>query len=125
MRRAPAAQRKHHDTGKVFLLVRASTRAPGQGALRMSVIGAQRSGLWDGAVPAPAGERLDSFWRSLFYFNVYRLFVALLLLMTMAVWGAHLWFGSRDPTLFAVANIVYLVFSVASFVFISARWRFN
>jgi len=91
----------------------------------MSVAGAQRPVLWEGAVPAPTGEHLDSFWRSLFYFNVYRLFVALLLLMTMAIWGAHLWFGSRDPTLFAVANIVYLVFSVASFVLISARWRFN
>jgi two-component system, NtrC family, sensor histidine kinase PilS len=91
----------------------------------MSLAGAQRPALWDADAPAPPGEHLDSFWRSLFYFNAYRLLVALLLLTTMAIWGAHLWFGSRDPTLFVVANVFYLLFSVGSFVLISARRRFN
>jgi len=91
----------------------------------MSLAGAERPVLWDADAPAPSGEHLDSFWRSLFYFNVYRLLVALLLLVTMAIWGAHLWFGSRDPILFVVTNVFYLLFSVGSFVLISARRRFN
>ena len=46
----------------------------------------------------------DAFWRSLFYFNVYRLLAALLLLMSVAVWGTNLWFGSRDLALFVTAT---------------------
>ncbi|HEU0290266.1 MAG TPA: ATP-binding protein [Burkholderiales bacterium] len=91
----------------------------------MSTAGAERSALWEADISTPTGEHVEPFWRSLFYFNVYRLLVALLLLMTMAIWGTNLWFGSRDPTLFVVANVAYLVFSVACFVLISARRRFN
>jgi len=91
----------------------------------MSPAGAERPALWEADATTPTGEHVEPFWRSLFYFNVYRLLVALLLLMTMAIWGTHLWFGSRDSTLFVVANVAYLVFSVACFVLISSRRRFN
>lgn len=91
----------------------------------MSLAGAERQAAWDVDSLAAAGEHPEPFWRSLFYFNVYRLIVALLLLMSVAIWGQSLWFGSRDHTLFVVANVTYLVFSVACFVLISARWRFN
>src|SRR5688572_33470389 len=91
----------------------------------MSVQSAQQPALWEGEVPAPAGEHQEPFWRSLFYFNGYRLLVALLLLMSVAIWGSSLWFGSRDITLFVVASVAYLVFGVACFVLISARRRFN
>lgn len=91
----------------------------------MSPVGTQRPALWEADAAAPAGEQLEPFWRSLFYFNVYRLLVTLLLLMSVAIWGANLWFGSRDLTLFIVADVAYLVFGVACFVLISARWRFN
>jgi len=91
----------------------------------MGMAGAGRPALWEADIPAPAGELVEPFWRSLFYFNVYRLLVALLLLMSVAVWGSSLWFGSRDLTLFVVANVGYLMFSVACFVLVSARRRFN
>ena len=91
----------------------------------MSPAGAERPALWESDFSTPTGEHVEPFWRSLFYFNVYRLLVALLLLMTMAIWGSHIWFGSRDPTMFVVANVAYLVFSVGCFVLISARRRFN
>jgi len=91
----------------------------------MGQAGAERSALWEADAPAPAGEHQEPFWRSLFYFNGYRLLVALLLLMSVAIWGSSLWFGSRDITLFVVASVAYLVFGVACFVLISARRRFN
>lgn len=91
----------------------------------MSSIGAQRPALWEADAPAPAGEHAEPFWRSLFYFNVYRLLVALLLLMSVAIWGTTLWLGSRDLTLFVVASVVYLIFGVAGFILISTRRRFN
>lgn len=80
---------------------------------------------WDAEAQASARLRVEPFWRSLFYFNVYRLLVALLLLLSVAVWGANLWFGSRDLTLFVVTNVVYLLFGVACFVVISTRRRFD
>jgi two-component system sensor histidine kinase PilS (NtrC family) len=91
----------------------------------MSVAGAGRPALWGGEASAAASGHDEPFWRSLFYFNVYRLLVTLLLLMSAAIWGASLWFGSRDLTLFVAANAGYLLFSVACFVLISTRRRFN
>ncbi|MBI3045558.1 MAG: PAS domain-containing sensor histidine kinase [Betaproteobacteria bacterium] len=91
----------------------------------MSPVGVQRPAPWEAEVPAPAGEHPEPFWRSLFYFNGYRLLVALLLLMSVEVWGANLWFGSRNVTLFVIAGIGYVVFSVACFVLINTRRRFN
>ena len=91
----------------------------------MNPAGAQSPASWDADAAATAGERPEPFWRSLFYFNIYRLVVALLLLTAVAVWGKSLSFGSRDLTLFVVAGIAYGVFSVACFVLISARWHFN
>ena len=91
----------------------------------MSSVGVQRPALWEADTAVPAGEHAEPFWRSLFYFNVYRLLVALLLLMSVAIWGTALWLGSRDLTLFVVASVVYLIFGVAGFVLISTRRRFN
>ena len=90
----------------------------------MAPVVAQRPEMWEAYSVAPAGEQSEPFWRSLFYFNVYRLLVALLLL-SVAIWGGNLWFGSRDLTLFIVASVAYVVFSVTCFVLISARRRFN
>jgi len=91
----------------------------------MSMAGAGRPELWGGEAAAPAGGQSEPFWRSLFYFNAYRLLVALLLLMSVAIWGSNLWFGSRDLTLFVVANVGYVMFGVGCFVLISSRRRFN
>jgi two-component system sensor histidine kinase PilS (NtrC family) len=91
----------------------------------MSLESTQRPGLWEAEVLRPAGDHAEPFWRSLFYFNVYRLLVALLLLLSVAIWGANLWFGSRDLTLFVVAGVVYLAFGVACFIVISTRKRFD
>jgi len=91
----------------------------------MNPVGAERPAQWEADHLAAAGAHPEPFWRSLFYFNVYRLLVALLLLMSVAIWGQSLWFGSRDLTLFVAANVTYLMFSVACFVLISARRRFN
>ncbi|MFN7085910.1 MAG: sensor histidine kinase [Burkholderiales bacterium] len=72
----------------------------------------------DGLFPA-------SFWRSLFFFNVYRLTVAALLFAMIAVWGESLPFGSRDKTLFTAAAGAYILLSSAYFMLIRTRWRFN
>ncbi len=80
---------------------------------------------WEADVAIPSGEYPEPFWRSLFFFNVYRLIVGLLLLLVVAIWGNNVLFGSYDLTLFLVTDIAYVVFSIACFVLISARWQFN
>jgi two-component system sensor histidine kinase PilS (NtrC family) len=91
----------------------------------MTSVGTERPLLWDAATVSQPGEHPEPFWRSLFYFNVYRLLVALLLLLSVAVWGTNIWFGARDLRLFVVTDIAYVVFSIACFVLISTRRRFN
>jgi two-component system sensor histidine kinase PilS (NtrC family) len=73
----------------------------------------------------PAGERPAAFWRSLFYFNAYRLIVAVLLLACAAIWGDKLQFGSRNITMFSIVAAVYVLFGIASFALIKIRWHFN
>jgi two-component system sensor histidine kinase PilS (NtrC family) len=79
------------------------------------------------AAPAsrPLAAEADTFWRSLLYFNVYRLIGALLLLIMATAWGSTLPFGSRDYTLFVIVTGVYCVFTLVYFVLIRIRWRFD
>jgi two-component system sensor histidine kinase PilS (NtrC family) len=91
----------------------------------MSEAGGRQAVLWEAPGGPDPGVHSEQFWRSLFYFNVYRLLVALLLLLSVAIWGSNLWFGSRDLTLFVAADIAYVVFSIACFVAISARRHFD
>ena len=91
----------------------------------MSTDRTQRPLLWGVEAAAQPGEHPEPFWRSLIYFNCYRLLVALLLLMSVAIWGANLWFGSRDLTLFVIADVAYVAFSIVCFALIGARRRFD
>jgi two-component system sensor histidine kinase PilS (NtrC family) len=76
--------------------------------------------------PAPAApEYPEPYWRSLYYFNVFRLAVAGLMLVVVAIWRAELQFGSQNLALFVVTVIFYILFSLPCFTLIKIRWRFN
>jgi two-component system sensor histidine kinase PilS (NtrC family) len=79
---------------------------------------------WDAGAGA-ASDYPDPYWRPLFFFNVYRLIVALLLLLIVWIWGNTTWFGSYDMTLFVATGVAYVLFSIGCFAPISARWQFN
>jgi two-component system, NtrC family, sensor histidine kinase PilS len=80
---------------------------------------------------APPGTRQlartepEAFWRSLFYFNVYRLTCAITLLVIATVWSGTVPFGSRDYALFVSVAACYAVFSLLCFVLVRIRWRFD
>jgi two-component system sensor histidine kinase PilS (NtrC family) len=62
----------------------------------------------------------DSYWRSLFYFNVYRLIVALLLLVTAVVFADSV-FGSHSLTTFLYASGAYILLTVVFFATTTSR----
>jgi len=74
---------------------------------------------------AASMQRQNSFWRSLFFFNVYRLIVAVILLTVATTWRVGLPFGARDLPVYVLTSGVYAVFSIVCFALIRARWRFD
>jgi two-component system sensor histidine kinase PilS (NtrC family) len=67
--------------------------------------------------PLPA-----SYWRSLNYFNIYRLVLAGLFLFLAITFGSSLSLGARNWGLFFVASLFYMVVSAVSFIPIWLRW---
>ncbi len=61
---------------------------------------------------APALDPPDSFWRSLHYFNVYRLGVATVFVCAILIYGGSLSFGSQNPGMFAWVSVAYLFLSL-------------
>jgi len=72
----------------------------------------------------PALERRqygDAFWRSLLYFNVYRLSAALILLAAVALLDDGIPFGSYNTRLFLATDIGYIAFALLSIPAIVSR----
>lgn len=61
------------------------------------------------------------YWRSLHYFNLYRLVVAGVFVASFSLFGPVLTFGSYDPHLFFLTGLVYVIFSAVMTLFISSR----
>ncbi len=90
----------------------------------MKVLAERRSRRGTDEEPAAAGYP-ESYWRSLNYFNVYRLVIALLLLGGMLYGENAVQLGSHDRVLFIEVAVAYLVFGLACIAAIRSRWRFN
>jgi two-component system, NtrC family, sensor histidine kinase PilS len=63
----------------------------------------------------------EAFWRSLFYFNVYRLSAALVLLAAVVTLGNDVPFGSESRHAYLYTDIGYIVFSLLAFAVILPR----
>jgi two-component system, NtrC family, sensor histidine kinase PilS len=72
--------------------------------------------------PSARSEVSDSFWRSLFYFNYYRLSVAALFLLVVLFYRDELNLGSHNLSLFVYTSAAYVC---AAFVFhaVLRKWR--
>lgn len=66
-------------------------------------------------------EALDSLWRSLRFFSIYRLAIALLFLLAVFVFGDVLTLGAQDFHLFRSIAIAYLLLAVIFLVTLSRR----
>ena len=63
----------------------------------------------------------DAFWRSLFYFNVYRLAAALVLLAAVVTLGEDIPFGSISRRAYLYTNVGYIIFSLMAFAAVLPR----
>ncbi len=62
-----------------------------------------------------------SYWRSLRYYNLYRLVAAGVLVSSFALLGANAAFGVQDPHLFLAVSGIYVLLAVVSIVTIGLR----
>ena len=69
---------------------------------------------------AQQSEYPESFWRSLLYFNFYRIIVAVSFIFTAKYFGQSL-FGSLDQNLFWRGSVMYVLFGIFCHFTISAR----
>ncbi len=84
------------------------------------------SELLDGRVPTRSLNELpEPYWRSLHFFNFYRLLIALMLLGGVLLSGNLLQLGSHDRTLYIQVLVIYMAFGVACALTIRTRRRFN
>jgi two-component system, NtrC family, sensor histidine kinase PilS len=73
------------------------------------------------SVSAERRQYGEMFWRSLLFFNVYRLSVALILLVAVIVLGENLPIGSYSRSTYLYVNMGYVLFSLLAFAFIVSR----
>lgn len=67
----------------------------------------------------------EPYWRSLHFFNFYRLLIALVLLGGVLLSGNLLQLGSHDRTLFIQVSVIYLMFGLVCAAAIRSRQYFN
>ena len=69
-------------------------------------------------------DAIDSFWRSLRFFSVYRLSIALLFLVAARIFGDTVSLGTQDSRLFGRVAAIYLVLAIVFLVALLRRPRF-
>ena len=76
---------------------------------------------WPTIIPVQPSTHPDSFWRSLHYFNLYRLTLAGVFVAAQVLIGPTA-FGGSNPTFFFAASIVYAAVAAMLSMSISLRW---
>lgn len=72
-------------------------------------------------LPAHPTDKPDSYWRSLHYFNLYRLIIGGVFLAIFLLFGRPEPFGSDNPTFFLIFSMAYVAFGVLFILTISTR----
>lgn len=64
----------------------------------------------------------DAYWKSLHYFNLYRLTVSGLFVTVFVFFGAMPVYGEQQPGMFLIVSVFYALFSALMTLAISTRW---
>ncbi len=78
-----------------------------------------------GLLAAQPGDPPESFWRSLSFFNAYRLIVAGLFLFTVHYFNTTLDFGYQNPGGFQQISLAYLLLGAGFVLLRHSRWAFS
>jgi two-component system sensor histidine kinase PilS (NtrC family) len=78
--------------------------------------------MWPEVLPRPTARVPQAYWQSLHYFNLYRIIVAGVVLLSHLLLGSRIVIGQWHPTLFVVANLFYILFGGMMLVSIHTRW---
>lgn len=69
-------------------------------------------------------DAIDSFWRSLWFFSIYRLAIAILFLAAALIFGDTISLGTQDATLFGRTAAVYLLAAIGFLMTLLLRPRY-
>jgi len=78
--------------------------------------------MWPDALARQTARVTEAYWQSLHYFNLYRLIVAGVILLSHLLLGSRIVIGQWYPTLFVVASLLYILFGGVVMVSIHNRW---
>jgi two-component system sensor histidine kinase PilS (NtrC family) len=82
--------------------------------------------MWPDVIAHQSARVNDAYWRSLHYFNLYRLAVAAIILAGHLFFGQRIIVGQSHPLLFIGASLIYLSFgSIMMFTIAARRPRFE
>jgi len=90
----------------------------------MKVLAERRVQRGEGGIAAIVGYP-ETYWRSMSYFNAYRLVIALLLAGSVLLGDNSLQLGSHDRGLYVRVSVLYFLCATAFLALIQTRWRFN
>lgn len=78
--------------------------------------------MWPEVPPRQTARVPQAYWQSLHYFNLYRIIVAGVILLSHLLLGNRIVIGQWYPTLFVVAGLLYILFGGVMMVTIHTRW---
>jgi two-component system sensor histidine kinase PilS (NtrC family) len=82
--------------------------------------------MWPDVLTRQPAQITQAYWKSLHYFNLYRIVVAAILLLSHLLLGNRIALGQADPSLFVGASLFYMVYALTTAITIRARWpRFD
>ena len=82
--------------------------------------------MWPDILARQPARITQAYWQSLHYFNLYRIIVAGIILLSHLLMGSRVGFGQWYPALFIGASLFYILFGGVMMITIHNRWpRFD
>lgn len=78
--------------------------------------------MWPNILAHQPARITQAYWQSLHYFNLYRIIIAGIILLSHLLLGSQISLGQSQPTLFVGASLLYILFGGIVMVTIHTRW---
>jgi two-component system sensor histidine kinase PilS (NtrC family) len=78
--------------------------------------------MWPDILARQPARITQAYWQSLHYFNLYRIIIAGIILLSHLLLGGRISLGQADPALFVGASLLYILFGGVVMITIYTRW---